>query len=117
MNDMQLVPLIQQPVLGTEERLDVAGVAAMKSIQPVEEGISPPLVKPHNEPSEKIPDDISRSQISRQEADKVIRQSDRRLFCRRVDHQIIMQELRSSIDRRRFAQRKTDIKLHIDEMV
>ena len=42
---------------------------------------------------------------------------ERRMYCRRVAHQPIMEELRSGVERRRNRQRGGDMTDHIDEKV
>ena len=42
---------------------------------------------------------------------------ERRTYCRRIKHQPVLEELRSSEERRRHKQRGTDITEHIDEEV
>ncbi len=109
---MQLVPIISQPKTGVKEKLEVAGIAAVKASKPVEARTLPSLVSyTHERPEQKY---LEKNQHKEQ---LMIRQEDRRSYCRRLQHQTIMEELRSSIDRRRHQQRKTDVRLHIDEEV
>lgn len=109
---MQLVPIIPQPRVGVEDSLKVTGVAAVKPAKPVVERTLPPLlsyahaVPPHAPP-----------EIKQHEKRQVTQLQDRRLVCRRIHHQPILEELRSAIDRRRHKKRSTDYQLHIDEEV
>ncbi len=107
---MQFVPIITQPKTGVEKKLEVAGIAAVKAPKLVEARTLPPLVSHTHERAEQKY--VEKNQHKEQ---LMIRQEDRRSICRRLQHQTIMEELRSSIDRRRHQQRKTDVQLHIDE--
>lgn len=42
-------------------------------------------------------------------------ESDRRKLCRRIQHETVLEELRSGVDRRRHNQRKTDLTTAVDE--
>ena len=107
---MQLVPIIPQAKAAVEETLLVSGVAAIKSPKPVEERTLPPLLTyAHEQQVQTI--NGTKQPVQRQ----VARQAERRTVCRRLPHRTILEELRSSIDRRKHQQRRTDLKLHIDE--
>lgn len=98
---MHLVPIIPRPKTGVEESLAVSGVAVIKPAKPVQERTLVPM----------------RSEAARPEKAQVSRQAERRIVCRRLHHPTILEALRSSIDRRRHQQRKTDVQLHIDAEV
>lgn len=107
---MQLVAIIPQAKVGIEETLTVSGVAAMNPPKPVQERTLPPLLTyAHEQPVQTINE--TKLPVQRQ----VTRQAERRSVCRRVSHRSILEEIRSSIDRRKHQQRGTDLKLHIDE--
>ncbi len=107
---MQIVPIIPQYKTGVKENIEVAGIAAMKVAKPVEERTLPPLLSyAHERPEQKY---VEKDQ---HKENLMIRQEDRRLYCRRVHHQTMLEELRSSIDRRKHQLRNTDVQLHIDE--
>jgi len=106
---MQLVPIIPQAKVGLEETLSVSGVAAIKPPKSVEERTLPPLLTyAYEQRVQTI--NVTKQPVQRQ----VTRQAERRAVCRRVPHRTILEELRSSIDRRKHQQRRTDLKLHID---
>ena len=109
---MQFVPIIPQQKFSVEEGLGVKGIAAVKPVKPVEERTLPPMVKyaqrQHSHAS---------SEIRRDEKRQAAQQEERRILCRRLQHLPVLEELRSSVDRRRHNQRSTDLQLHIDEVV
>jgi len=109
---MQLVPIIPQPKTGVETGLEVTGVAAMKPAKAVQERTIPPLLSYAKERSVHFV-----SEIKQHKTREISRQAERRIICRRLQHQLILQELRSVIDRRRHQQRRSDLRLHIDEEV
>ena len=109
---MQLVPIIPQLKISVEESLEVARIAAVKASRPVAERTLPPLLSYAHERSTK-----TSVETTQQKTHQLDRQEDRRSICRRLQHQTILEELRSSIDRRRHQHRKTDMRLHIDEEV
>jgi hypothetical protein len=109
---MQLVPIIPQPKTGVEASLEVTGVAAMKPAKPVQERTLPPLLSYAKERPVQIANEIKQHKTR-----EVARQTERRIVCRRLHHQPILEELRCAIDRRRHQQRRTDLRLHIDEEV
>jgi hypothetical protein len=43
--------------------------------------------------------------------------NDRRRVCRRIQHNAVMQELRSGVDRRRHNQRSSDLTTSVDENI
>ena len=102
---MQLVPLIPQPKIGIEKRHDVAGVSALKLTRPVKERTLPPLIIYRHAQTEKI---------SAKERESRKAQVERRSLCRRLHPQNILEELRSSLDRRKQQQKNTDYRFHID---
>ena len=107
---MQLVPLIPQPIIGIKESTEVKGVAAVKPAKAVEERTLPPLIGYRHVRQEMPP-----NAIAQHEKRQLALQPDRRLLCRRIHHQNLLEELRSAIDRRRHKQRNTDLQLHVDE--
>lgn len=107
---MQLVPIIPQPKIGVEETLEVKGVAALRPSKPVAERTLPPLIRYRH-----IKAVLPPNEIAQREKRQLALQPDRRLICRRIHHQSLLEELRSAIDRRRHKQRNTDLQLHIDE--
>lgn len=107
---MQLVPIIPQQKFSVEESLEVTGVAAVRPVKPVEERTLPPLVS-HGH---RLPLHTS-SDTSQHEKRQVTVHEERRFVCRRIQHLHVLEELRSSVDRRRHNQRSTDLQLHIDE--
>ena len=109
---MQLVPIIPQPKTGVEAGLEVTGVAAIKPAKAVQERTLPPLLSHVNEQSVHIV-----SEVKQHKTREISRQAERRTICRRLHHQLILQELRCAIDRRRHQQRRSDLRLHIDEEV
>ena len=109
---MQIIPVIPQTQGEVEDRLNVKGIAAVKPAKRVEERTLPPLV---SHTREQLPKETV--EIFRREKREKLQQIDRRMFCRRVRHQTLLEELRSSIDRRRKKGRKLDLQVHIDEEV
>lgn len=115
---MHLVPIVPQPRVGVEESLEVAGVAALKGVKPVEERTLPPLLSYAREQHAYVFNEMNQPENARvAERLQVARQDERRLECRRIRHQNILEELRSAIDRRRHKRRAGDLQLHIDEEV
>ena len=109
---MQLVPIIPQQKFSAEESLEVKGIAAVRPVKPVEERTLPPLVTHgHGLPLH------ASSEISQHEKRQVAVQEERRFVCRRIQHLPVLEELRSSVDRRRHNLRSADFQLHIDEEV
>ncbi|HQS56932.1 MAG: hypothetical protein B7Y56_01820 [Gallionellales bacterium 35-53-114] len=107
---MQLVPIIPQPTVGIKEPLAVNAVAKVKAVKPVAETTAPPVViYAHGEQVRVIKGRVESDK--RQSAE----QPERRSVCRRIAHRSILEELRSSVDRRKHHQRITDLQLHIDE--
>lgn len=109
---MQLVPIIPQQTFSVEDSLEVKGIAAVKPAKPVEERTLPPLVTHGHE----LPTHAS-SGISQHEKRQLAVQVERRFVCRRIQHLPILEELRSSVDRRRHNLGGADFQLHIDEEV
>lgn len=107
---MQLVPIIPQPEVGVKESLEVTGVAALKPAKPVMERTLPPGATYAHEKSAQTPAEGAQHKVH-----MIARRGERRLVCRRSQHQDILQELRSAVDRRRKQLRKTDLPLHVDE--
>jgi len=107
---MQIVPIIPQQTTGVTETRDVKGVASVKPVKPLPENALPSLL---------IEEEVTRqvNEVDHQEKRIVSQQDERRLFCRRIQHLPLLEELRSSIDRRRRKQRNTDSLEHIDEVV
>jgi len=106
---MQIVPIIPQQTTGVTESRDVKGVAAIKAAKPVQEHELPAV---QNNAEQLF--QIAR-EIEHQEKRIVTQQVDRRRLCRRIRHSSLLEELRSSIDRRRRKQRNSDLLEHIDE--
>jgi hypothetical protein len=106
---MQIVPIIPQQTTGVTESHDVKGVAAVKPAQPVQEHELPAV--------QNNAEHLSRSpkELVYQEKRIVSQQVERRMLCRRIQHCALLEELRSSIDRRRRKQRNSDLLEHIDE--
>ena len=61
-----------------------------------------------------LPGDIS--QIDPEIAMLIV-EEERRLVCRRIQHLPVLEELRSSVDRRRHSMGSAEFQLHIDEEV
>ena len=103
---MQFVPIIPGPRNLLEERLEVKRLAAVKAARPVQPRTLPPLrTHPHQAPHR---------EITEQERRHAAPQTERRSYCRRVQHLPVLEELRSAIDRRKNSQRGTDQPEHID---
>lgn len=113
---MHLVPIIPQPAIGVEESLEVAGVAADKAVKPVAERTLPPLLR-YAQEQHASPFNVTNQPGKGMVAERrqLLRQDERRLVCRRIGQQDILEELRSAIDRRRHKRRANDLQLHIDE--
>lgn len=107
---MQIVPIIPQQKFSVEESLEIAGIAAVKPAKPVEERTLPPLVSHGHEQAL-----YTSSEISPQEKRQFIVEEERRLVCRRIQHLPVLEELRSSVDRRRHSLGSAEFQLHIDE--
>lgn len=107
---MHLVPIIPQPIVGVEDTLEVKGIAAVKQARQVEARTLPPLLShPHIERLQ-VPGEPALSEKRRP-----TQPAERRLVCRRIHHQSLLEELRSALDRRRRKGRTGDMLSHIDE--
>ena len=107
---MQIVPIIPQQTISVNETRDVKGVAGVKPVTPVPDNALPLLF---------IDAQVTRkvNEVGYQEKRIVSQLDERRMYCRRIQHLRLLEELRSSIDRRRRNQRNTDLLEHIDELV
>lgn len=103
---MQFVPIIPRPRNLLEDRLEVKRLAAVKAAKPVQPRTLPPLVTYPREPQHRDNPELDR----RQEGAR----GERRIYCRRVQHLPVLEELRSAIDRRKNPQRGSDQAEHID---
>lgn len=109
---MQLVPVIPQPAIGIEKSLAVNGVASVRPATTVTERTPPPLTRlAHEQP---VPAVGKKEQHDKRQTAGY---TERRSVCRRLAPRPLLEELRSSIDRRKHRQRNTDVLMHIDEEV
>jgi hypothetical protein len=104
---MQYVPSITSVKAGPVER-QVTGLTRINAVKPIREG-EPAVQNVENKVSRQEPLPVG-AQYQRAEPFE-----DRRKVCRRVNHQTVLVELRSGIDRRRHNLRGSDIVEHIDE--
>lgn len=107
---MQIVPIIPQQTTGVTVGQDVKGVSAVKPVQPIPDEGLPVLLEERSASRKAV-------EVAQSEKRVVSQQVERRVFCRRIYVVTLMDELRSSIDRRRRKQRNTDLLEHIDEVV
>lgn len=104
---MQIVPIIPQQTTGVTVGQDIKGVSAVTPVKHIPgEGL--PLLPDEESASRKAVEVVHR------EKRVVTLQEERRVFCRRIYNATILEELRSSIGRRRRKQRNTDLLEHID---
>ena len=113
---IQIIPSDQRPSI--EPRQDkvvteVKEITGAMPAKPVQERTLPPLVLQQHVQHEYTPG--TDEQPERRHLD--VQQEERRTYCRRINHQPVLEELRSSVERRRHNQRGTDMKEHIDEEV
>ena len=113
---MQIIPVLPQQKNALEENLEVSGIAAVKPAKAAEERTLPPLINHGHEPPV-VPLDISNHATpGRYVEQRMATQIEsRRVVCRRIRQQQILEELRSLVDRRRHKRRLTDSVSHIDE--
>lgn len=107
---MQIVPIIPQQTTGVTADQDIKDVSAVKPVQHLPEEGLPVLLKEENAGRKTV-------EVAHSEKRVVSQQQERRVFCRRIHYATILEELRSSLDRRRNKQRNTDLLEHIDEEV
>ena len=60
---MQIVPIIPQPVISIEDKLEVKGISAVNPAKPVQERTLPPLVRHRHEHPENPNLDITRQEM------------------------------------------------------
>ena len=108
---MKYVPSLPLPITVPEDRLDVNALGRVKPAKPVQKRTLPPLINRRREQPETPPDQIQREE--RRHAEPLL--EERRIYCRRINHYPILEELRSVIERRRRNLRGTDMTEHIDE--
>jgi len=107
---MQLVPIIPQPATGIEKSLTVNSVASVRPPKSVTERTQLPLARlAHGQPVSAV------REKEQHEKRQTAGYAERRSVCRRLARYPLLEELRSSIDRRKHRQRSTDVVLHIDE--
>ena len=107
---MQFVPIIPQPAIGIEASLAVSGVASVRPAKNVTEQTPPPLTRfAHKQPVSAV------GKKEQHEKRQTAGYTERRFVCRRLARHSLLEELLSSIDRRKHQQRRTDVLLHIDE--
>ena len=110
---MKYVPSLPPPVTVPGEGYGVKALTRVRSTKPVQPRTLPPLVvQPHKQPvapPEPIPHD------ERRHAEPL--PEERRAYCRRTNHLLVLEELRSAIERRQHKHRGTDATEHIDEEV
>lgn len=109
---MQLVPIIPRQKTDVKERLEVKGIAAVKSAKPGQERTLPPLLSHGRERSMH-----ASGWINQYEKRQVTPLGELRLVCRRLNHLSILEELCSAVDRHSHKRRSADLQLHIDEEV
>ncbi len=102
---MKIVPSLPPIVTAPENRLDVKPLTRINPIKPVQERELP---LEYEQPKKNVEVHEER----RQDAEV---HGERRTYCRRIEHQPFLIELRSGLDRRRSTQREDDETEHIDE--
>jgi hypothetical protein len=113
---MQFVPSLPPPIspVSPEEVEEVNKLSEAKKVKNVlEQPTSPPTTRLHarHEPPANPGNPPETAEKRHAENDL----AERRLFCRRIRHLPILDELRSEIDRRQRKQREGDAPEHIDE--
>ncbi len=103
---MQFVPIIPRPRDLLEERLEVKRLAAVRAAKPVQPRTLPPLLTYAHEPPPREQQESAERRAPLQD--------ERRIYCRRVRHLPVLEELRSAIERRKNSQRGSDQSEHID---
>jgi hypothetical protein len=109
---MRYVPSLPPPLAAPEETGELQAVGAVNPAKPVRQRTLVPMVKQHfaeREPGEGGQIAPTGSEIERRAG------ADRRVYCRRIQQQPVLADLRPGVDRRRRSQRKTDIATSIDE--
>ena len=110
---MKYAPSLPPPTTGVADKWALNGVAGTRPVKPVQERTLPPLVSHPHPDEQKISSDLADKAERRHEMPF----QERRIFCRRVAYQPILEELRSAVERRRNRQRSEDLADHIDEKV
>lgn len=108
---MKYVPSISPPTTAPRDSFGVKALTRIKSVKPVQERTLPPLITLRHKHPEALPDTSPHDE--RRHAEPL--QEERRTYCRRINHQPVMEELRSAIERRRHKLRGSDSTEHIDE--
>ena len=101
-------------ITGETDSLDVYPLSSVKPAKPVQERTLPPLVV---HPQASFTDaslKMARHQEQRNAPDV---KTDRRMYCRRIEHPSYLVELRSRMERRRHRQRINDATEHVDEEI
>ncbi len=105
---MKFVPSLPPPdVAGLRDRMTIFGLASVKAAKPVQPRTLPPLVVPPRERHEPA-DEVGERRRDHHS------QGERRTYCRRIQHQPVLAELRSGVERRRHNQRAEDPTEHVD---
>ena len=110
---MKYVPSLPPSTNVATDRWATNVAPKVKPVKPVQERTLPPLVThPQHAQHETPPGFIEKAEKRHEKPFQ-----ERRMCCRRVAHQPILEELRSWVERRRNRQRGDDMTDHIDEKV
>lgn len=107
---MQFIPIIPRSGKLLEDWLEVKRLAAVRASRPAEPRSLPPLVHQPSHPQLRQLDAVH-------EERRTPDQPERRKYCRRIQKLPVLEELRSSVERRKHDQRGSDPASHIDEEV
>ncbi|MEQ1526998.1 MAG: hypothetical protein ABL911_09665 [Gallionella sp.] len=110
---MKFVPSLPPPITVPKESMAVKALVRVKAAKPVQtRSLQPLVIQPHAlrvaSPA------ISELQEMRHDKHYL---GERRTYCRRTEHFLILVELRSREDRRRHQQRQEDVTEHVDEEI
>ena len=110
---MKYVPSLPPPAIETEDIWATNSVPRVRPVKPVQKRTLPPMVShPQHARPEMLPGSVEEAERRHEKPFQ-----ERRMYCRRIAHRFILEELRSGVERRRHKQRKDDAADHIDEKI
>jgi hypothetical protein len=108
---MQYVPSIPPPIKELERNIELKGLSASKPVKPVGPRTMPPFISLGlHRPT---PSERAVAEEERMNEQRIT--EERRKYCRRIDQQWTLIDLRTPNDRRHHKQRQTDLTTSVDE--
>lgn len=108
---MKYVPSLPSPVTGAVDRYAWRQLPRVQATHPVQPRSLPPLI--FQRPRHEAAREAGAAAVERRQDTHPA--GERRTYCRRTGRRPMLLELRSGKERRRHAQRATDLADHIDE--